>query len=258
MSFKFTGLDQLEALKVQIPQQIYQEVDYRRKQIKENEAKNIVLNTEKAYKTRISYNNSDLNTNMNFNRFQASTKPSHIQYSSTQGPQQSVLMNPNVQFQHPSNTTPAYNYSQYAYSSAQSQNLNQSIQTAGTPIPSCPSGQPLVANQNHQTLQLAPPLVNCNASVSLNAINNPPRTTSSILHPSQSSVVDMHSNLTPPGKRKHQGAVPSSLKPQDSYSCPYPSSGASFSPYGRPASYFYNSSARGTSISALSNWQKSQ
>ena len=39
MSFKFTGLDQLVSRNVNVPQQIHQEVNFRRNQAKENEAK---------------------------------------------------------------------------------------------------------------------------------------------------------------------------------------------------------------------------
>ena len=52
MSFKFTGLDQLKALNVQVPAQIYQEVAYRRNQIRENEARSVAQNNEKAFKKR--------------------------------------------------------------------------------------------------------------------------------------------------------------------------------------------------------------
>ena len=55
MSFKFTGLEQLDALQVPIPPQIKQEIDYRRAQIKENEDKNWKLNNEKAFKDRPNY-----------------------------------------------------------------------------------------------------------------------------------------------------------------------------------------------------------
>ena len=48
MSFKFTGLDQLKALNISVPAQIYQEVAYRRNQIKENEARSAAINNEKA------------------------------------------------------------------------------------------------------------------------------------------------------------------------------------------------------------------
>ena len=52
MSFKFTGLDQLKALNISVPAQIYQEVAYRRNQIKENEARSAAMNNEKAFKKR--------------------------------------------------------------------------------------------------------------------------------------------------------------------------------------------------------------
>ena len=56
MSFKFTGLDQLKYLNIQVPNQIYQEVAFRRNQICENSAKNVTANNEKAYKVRPNYN----------------------------------------------------------------------------------------------------------------------------------------------------------------------------------------------------------
>ena len=57
MSFKFNGLDQLQTLNVQVPQQVYQELNYRRNQINENELKNISSNIEKASKDRSNLNN---------------------------------------------------------------------------------------------------------------------------------------------------------------------------------------------------------
>ena len=51
MSFKFISLDQLNALNVNTPHQIYQEVNSRRNQAKKNEAKNQAANNQKAYKT---------------------------------------------------------------------------------------------------------------------------------------------------------------------------------------------------------------
>ena len=55
MSFKFTGLEQLDALQVPIPPQVKQEIEYRRAQIKENEDKSWNLNNEKAFKDRPNY-----------------------------------------------------------------------------------------------------------------------------------------------------------------------------------------------------------
>ena len=51
-SFKFTGLDQLAALQVQIPPQINKKINYRRGQIQQNEEKSRNLNLEKARKAR--------------------------------------------------------------------------------------------------------------------------------------------------------------------------------------------------------------
>ena len=55
MSFKFIGLDHLYALNVNIPQQIYQEVDFRRNQAKENEAKNQAANNQKSLQDSSDY-----------------------------------------------------------------------------------------------------------------------------------------------------------------------------------------------------------
>ena len=51
-SFKFTGLEQLQSLQVNIPQQINDEINFRRSQIKQNEEKTQNLNNEKSKKLR--------------------------------------------------------------------------------------------------------------------------------------------------------------------------------------------------------------
>ena len=56
MSFRFTGLDQLKYLGIQVPNQIFQEVAYRRNQISENRVKNDNANNEKANRARPNYN----------------------------------------------------------------------------------------------------------------------------------------------------------------------------------------------------------
>ena len=56
MSFRFTGLDQLKYLSIQVPNQIFQEVAYRRNQISENRVRNDTANNEKAYRARPNYN----------------------------------------------------------------------------------------------------------------------------------------------------------------------------------------------------------
>ena len=51
-SFKFTGLDQLQTLQISIPNQIKEEISYRRAQIRQNEEKSQTLNNEKSKKQR--------------------------------------------------------------------------------------------------------------------------------------------------------------------------------------------------------------
>ena len=51
-SFKFTELEQLEALEIAFPPQIKEEVNYRRTQIQQNEEKGARANNEKAFKQR--------------------------------------------------------------------------------------------------------------------------------------------------------------------------------------------------------------
>ena len=55
MSFKFTGIDQLQSLNIHIPQQLFEEVTYRRNQIKDNETRGVTINNEKAFKVRTNY-----------------------------------------------------------------------------------------------------------------------------------------------------------------------------------------------------------
>ena len=51
-SFKFTGLDQLQALQISVPPQIKDEISYRRSQIQQNEEKSQKENNEKSHKQR--------------------------------------------------------------------------------------------------------------------------------------------------------------------------------------------------------------
>ena len=51
-SFRFTGLDQLQALRVLIPPQLVEEINQRKEFIKRNEAQSSQFNSEKAYKER--------------------------------------------------------------------------------------------------------------------------------------------------------------------------------------------------------------
>ena len=84
MSFKFNGLDQLQTLNVQVPQQVYQELNYRRNQINENELKNISSNIEKASKDRLNLNNIQNSFSNADSNYSEAIQPNTVQHSSSQ------------------------------------------------------------------------------------------------------------------------------------------------------------------------------
>ena len=90
LSFKFTGVEQLEAMQIPIPQNLKNEISYRRTQIKNNEERSKNLNIQKALQQR---------TNIQ-PRNQNQTQPSRTTPSSS-----NTTMRPPYNYQMPHNHT---------------------------------------------------------------------------------------------------------------------------------------------------------
>ena len=221
-SFKFTGLDQLETLQVEIPPQINEEISFRRAQIQQNEEKSRNLNIEKARKVRPNLppsftgaNNTPVATSrvpppMSQGSMLGSAQAlSHQNYgSSYHHPPGTSAQYPSSNYSHqPSNSTSAFPYSKQP--SRTTPHYTQSYRQRSPPI----SRQSYQTSSSHNTDYRSKPVKRLNTS-------NP----SQVVTPTGPHQVP-HSSFSFPPPRQNQNQSPQFPYPQSYWTTPPPGVG---------------------------------